>query len=391
MRHGVRQSYPRPIGRRPAAAVGTSGSSSSRRPCRNGDPTGPRRRRTSARRSPRSNSGSSSGSSGPASPGWGWWLRCCACSGSPRLLKRQLPAWPTGRSCLVPSIFAGRSLSPKCSGGPFSRGHGGPFSCCRYQGREPRRHRRPRLADRRRDARSTKAGARTPATPGRGAGLLHRAGRAQRRPGREPRRHAGRTTAPDGFSPAQRRPGREPRRHRPRAGDPRRDRLIAQRRPGREPRRHRAAPPPRSGRRRPLNEGRGANPGDTAGVGFQTALSAFAQRRPGREPRRHLDGRPATHRERRRSTKAGARTPATRWPAPRGPCRRPALNEGRGANPGDTATKARSGTCSASLNEGRGANPGDTPARQARDGPAGVRSTKAGARTPATRSRMPRR
>ena len=44
-----------------------------------------------------------------------------------------LPAQPTRRSCLAPSIFAGRSLSPKCSGGPFSRGHGGPFSCCRYQ------------------------------------------------------------------------------------------------------------------------------------------------------------------------------------------------------------------------------------------------------------------
>ena len=64
-------------------------------------------------------------------------------------------------------------------------------------------------------------------------------------------------------------------------------RVLAQRRPGREPRRH-----PVPGRRdvRPhssLNEGRGANPGDT--WKFLTALILVSPR----------------------STKAGARTPAT--------------------------------------------------------------------------------
>ena len=70
--------------------------------------------------------------------------------------------------------------------------------------------------------------------------------RAQRRPGREPRRHAVPTHSV--FVPA--------------VGD-------AQRRPGREPRRH--APAHAGCRRpaRPLNEGRGVNPGDTAAADYQ--------------------------------------------------------------------------------------------------------------------------
>ena len=43
-----------------------------------------------------------------------------------------LPAQTTRRPCLAPAIFARRSLSPNCSGGPFSHGHGGPFSSCHY-------------------------------------------------------------------------------------------------------------------------------------------------------------------------------------------------------------------------------------------------------------------
>ena len=85
-----------------------------------------------------------------------------------------------------------------------------------------------------------------------------------------------------------------------------------------------------------LNEGRGANPGDTE------------------------VGPLCVHADDARSTKAGARTPATRN---RGGHFRPAvqpLNEGRGANPGDTRDLGR-----------------------VRDGGDG-RSTKAGARTPAT-------
>ena len=88
-----------------------------------------------------------------------------------------------------------------------------------------------------------------------------------------------------------------------------------------------------------------------------------------------------------RSTKAGASTPATRAAA----CRRaprPAatLNEGRGINPGDTASGRTRSTWRTSLNEGRGINPGDTRRDIRQDSPTLLkRSTKAGASTPATR------
>ena len=231
---------------------------------------------------------------------------------------------------------------------------------------------------------------------------------------------------------AQRRPGREPRRHRIAATNASTMAPNAQRRPGREPRRHHGTRDNNGPCRRPLNEGRGANPGDTHRWAIHPYGRAHAQRRPGREPRRHLltvapgthsrtaqrrpgreprrhpfasistrapwslnEGRGAnpgdTRRHhaqrsgRARSTKAGARTPATRQGRPRRPVRRLPLNEGRGANPGDTRRGGRTRGWRRSLNEGRGANPGDT--RVARTPPPSIvpRSTKAGARTPATR------
>ena len=84
-----------------------------------------------------------------------------------------------------------------------------------------------------------------------------------------------------------------------------------------------------------------------------------------------------------RSTKAGARTPAIRSWRPASAAFSTSLNEGRGANPGDTRRPPASGRRGAPLNEGGGANPGDTN----RGWQALVvvhRSTKAGARTPAT-------
>ena len=309
--------------------------------------------------------------------------------------------------------------------------------------------------------RSTKAGARTPATrpkpecllsarpslnEGRGAnpGDTGSAGEddgaqaiAQRRPGREPRRHHRSRRRAWPSSSAQRRPGREPRRHPP-AASPASSRLDdAQRRPGREPRRHARGPPgsrcrrgplnegrganpgdtararPSVGRRRPLNEGRGANPGDTSRVARSSALAPEgAQRRPGREPRRHASGRRrcrcpgCTLNEGRGANPGDTRCawvsrvrPA--WCAQRRPGREPrrhadggrdthvandALNEGRGANPGDTRGRGadRAGD-RGPLNEGRGANPGDTRPGAWVPGRLGCRSTKAGARTPATR------
>ena len=162
--------------------------------------------------------------------------------------------------------------------------------------------------------------------------------------------------------------------------------MIAQRRPGREPRRHPDI------RRQParapttLNEGRGANPGDTSAFMATIARPGFAQRRPGREPRRHFG------RQRQglaavvdRSTKAGARTPATLANRSRFRDAFEPLNEGRGANPGDTPPWRCSCPRRRTLNEGRGANPGDTTPGHHRGMARRLRSTKAGARTPATR------
>ena len=163
--------------------------------------------------------------------------------------------------------------------------------------------------------RSTKAGASTPATPAAQPTPARPIVPAQRRPGRQPRRHT--VTAsqtPLNTWHAQRRPGRQPRRHFPNRHLMSSGWHHAQRRPGRQPRRHpRSLKPPPPPRR-------------------------LAQRRPGRQPRRHH------HRPRTR--------PASQSPA---------LNEGRGVNPGDTSRS--------------------TPRCL---GLAWMRSTKAGASTPAT-------
>ncbi len=134
---------------------------------------------------------------------------------------------------------------------------------------------------------------------------------------------------------------------------------YAQRRPGHAPRRHARAVsgsrPPRS-----LNEGRGTHPGDTLGHRPRRTPTLPAQGRPGHAPRRHAahdrDAHPADH----------------------------PLNEGRGTHPGDTAATTACEHASPTLNEGRGTHPGDTGgSAHERDGRR-RRSTKAGARTPAT-------
>ena len=55
------------------------------------------------------------------------------------------------------------------------------------------------------------------------------------------------------------------------------------------------------------------------------------------------------------------------------------LNEGRGVNPGDTARPMRASEPRPTLNEGRGVNPGDTGGQGGDDRGRGERSTKAGA------------
>ena len=161
--------------------------------------------------------------------------------------------------------------------------------------------------------RSTKAGASTPATPpesttrrvllaialNEGRGLnpgdtlssllrLQCSSPAQRRPGPQPRRHTHfvTTSAQSDEGSAQRRPGPQPRRHPRTFSMYTLPRLSAQRRPGPQPRRHSQGIVILTSGHWPLNEGRGLNPGDT-----RTFYC------PEHAPRR--------------STKAGASTPAT--------------------------------------------------------------------------------
>ena len=114
------------------------------------------------------------------------------------------------------------------------------------------------------------------------------------------------------------------------------------------------------GTRSSLNEGRGTNPGDT-GVDdmFDPRPLRRSTKAGAQTPATLLNGEnrtPACI----RSTKAGAQTPATRrFSSGRLPSST-ALNEGRGTNPGDTPRAPGSRCASAALNEGRGTNPGDT-------------------------------
>ena len=188
--------------------------------------------------------------------------------------------------------------------------------------------------------RSTKAGAETPATHD----LPHApdaAIRAQRRPGPRPRRHPyGPLPADPGPSSLNEGRGRDPgdtsRACRPawrhsgrstKAGAETPATLdageiqflgstTAQRRPGPRPRRH-SSPPTISPPASPLNEGRGRDPGDTQ-------VDRVEARKLGR-----------------RSTKAGAETPATPSVSISLGTMTGSLNEGRGRDPGDTQIARR--------------------------------------------------
>ena len=117
---------------------------------------------------------------------------------------------------------------------------------------------------------------------------------------------------------------------------------IAQRRPGRESRRHRVFDGPTRARRfaRTLNEGRDVNPGDTPDRverAHRRPVST-AQRRPGRESRRHTRTFGVEYRERSATAlnegrdvnpgDTGGRSAASSTAG--------TLNEGRDVNPGDT-------------------------------------------------------
>ena len=136
------------------------------------------------------------------------------------------------------------------------------------------------------DTAQTKAGARTPATPDRKPEAFD-AAPAQRRPGHAPRRHlrpaqgrdriGSRSTKAGARTPATprhvpRRQGADDRSTKAGARTPATPTRKptskykwnnAQRRPGHAPRRHAAPSPTRCAADRPLNEGRGTHPGDT--------------------------------------------------------------------------------------------------------------------------------
>ena len=182
---------------------------------------------------------------------------------------------------------------------------------------------------------------------------------AQRRPGREPRRHTTSTRAGcTRWIALNEGRGANPGDTRARVRERERARPLNEGRganPGDTPR-----SPPGSPRAPALNEGRGANPGDTRSRAFSSFAPHTAQRRPGREPRRH--------------------TPSMN----RNSVANSSLNEGRGANPGDTVSTVPLTTVTVNRSTKAGAR---TPATQgALEGRRGarLRSTKAGARTPAT-------
>ena len=162
-------------------------------------------------------------------------------------------------------------------------------------------------------------------------------------------------------------------------------RWDAQRRPGRESRRHFKSTPLIFLRFFTLNEGRDVNPGDTrsrrqAPVSSTSALNEGRDVNPGDtlscEPLRLLVGalnegrdvNPGDTRSRRQapvSSTSALNEGRDVNPGDTLSCEPlrllvGALNEGRDVNPGDTPCRRRPGTPSRSLNEGRDVNPGDT-------------------------------
>ena len=290
--------------------------------------------------------------------------------------------------------------------GGYGRGHQ-PTVAQRRPERQPRRHLRERWQSGcELFKRSTKAGASTPATPG----LAMDSGRFVQALNEGRSVNPGDTRAFSSLS-STRRSLNEGRSVNP--GDTRAFSSL-------------------SSTRRSLNEGRSVNPGDTLNRLRHNELQGSAQRRPERQPRRHPEPSPAQRVAGLRSTKAGASTPATLRVCVVVLCYPQSLNEGRSVNPGDTNLTGVVDGPPRSLNEGRSVNPGDTlnrlrhnelqgsaqrrperqprrhqshrssrwtptvaqrrPERQPRRHPepspaqrvAGLRSTKAGASTPAT-------
>ncbi len=143
----------------------------------------------------------------------------------------------------------------------------------------------------------------------------------------------------------------------------------------------RATPIPSCGT---LNEGRGGNPGDTTVATGPWAVRTAAQRRPGRKPRRHIRNKNGLMILLERSTKAGAETPATHDEGAGHPSLDTRSTKAGAETPATRGGTERTRLSPCSLNEGRGGNPGDTPSAHPHHAGRRDRSTKAGAETPAT-------
>ena len=240
---------------------------------------------------------------------------------------------------------ASLSAAPKAAQrrpGPRPRQHASPSASTwagagaqRRPGPRPRQHVRLMLLLVDDLLRSTKAGASTPATP------AHRPLRRYvPRPLNEGRGlDPGNTTGVSGTNPAsrgaQRRPGPRPRQHARCSWCPTKTAPALNEGRGLDPgNTPRAVPTATTST--PLNEGRGLDPGNTVGAVGPVAVGCHAQRRPGPRPRQHVPPRPGDQCHRRRSTKAGASTPATRADTSTAGDSRSSLNEGRGLDPGNT-------------------------------------------------------
>ena len=157
-----------------------------------------------------------------------------------------------------------------------------------------------------------------------------------------------------------------------------------------------------------LNEGRSQDPGDTSFPTRRELTASSAQRRPEPRPRRHCSATGSVSRHGIRSTKAGAKTPATLYAfyehhglvvrSTKAGAKTPAtpsLQETKqqttlrstkaGAKtPATPRGRERTPRESDALNEGRSQDPGDTHRRHNSHCGRKRRSTKAGAKTPAT-------
>ena len=143
---------------------------------------------------------------------------------------------------------------------------------------------------------------------------------------------------------------------------------------------------PRSGCLAALNEGRGTHPGDTRIPARPLRCYPRSTKAGARTPATLREGIPDAPRIA-RSTKAGARTPATRSSRHHSSKLVSRSTKAGARTPATRALAPVGSTAARSLNEGRGTHPGDTSVSRVKPRGAQYRSTKAGARTPATPAR----